>query len=323
MAPAQALRPGSPRKLAFRQTRASASGKQPEGAAAGSAEAAGAGAEANKLAEAPPQPGATGAAEAGAKPAGEAVAAEGEGGQFLGQATTAGIFLLWAGLIGYGAMFAPNQTPFRDQYFLEKLLNLRADDGFVMNQVLVSLWNLMGVLPGVYAATLVPASRTNRTTIPAWPFLLASFFAGAFALLPFFALWAPGVPTVPTQEERGKVGLRVLESKITSALLLLAASGLVVSAATAPSSDWLEFAQYLQESLMIHVTSMDFVLLNMFLPFWLFNDMAYRNWAPRDSWGVALPFIPVIGPALYLVVRPGLPPPPATPAAEAESSKSD
>ncbi|CAI5476688.1 unnamed protein product [Closterium sp. Yama58-4] len=318
MIPAQSLRTGSPQKLVFRQTRAlpraSASAEPPKAPAGGSAESAsaGAGAEANKPAEAP-QP-----------PAGGAVAAEGDEGGLLGKATTAGIFLLWAGLIAYGAFLAPHQTPYRDQYFLEKLLNLRGDDGFVMNQVLVTLWNLMGVMPGIYAATLVPASRTlpppsNRTTIPAWPFLLASFFAGAFALMPFFALWTPGKAAVPTEEERGKVGLRVLESKITSALLLLAASGLVISAATAPSADWLEFLQYFQESLMIHVTSMDFVLVNMFLPFWLFNDMAYRNWAPRDSWGVALPFIPVIGPALYLVVRPGLPPPPPA----AAESKSD
>ncbi|CAI5510667.1 unnamed protein product [Closterium sp. Naga37s-1] len=272
----------------------------------------GAGAEANKPAVAPQAP-------AGEAVAGGAVAAEGEEGRLLGQATTAGIFLLWAGLIAYGAFFAPHQTPYRDQYFLEKLLNLKGDDGFVMNQVLVVLWNLMGVMPGIYAATLVPASRTNRTTIPAWPFLLASFFAGAFALMPFFALWTPGKAAVPTEEERGKVGLRVLESKITSALLLLAASGLVISAATAPSTDWLEFLQYFQESLLIHVTSMDFVLLNMFLPFWLFNDMAYRSWAPRDSWGAALPFLPVIGPALYLVMRPGLPPPPPPAAAESKS----
>ncbi|CAI7848345.1 unnamed protein product [Closterium sp. NIES-54] len=306
MTPAQALRPGSTQKLFFRQTRAlprvSASAEPPKAPAGGSAEGSGASTEANKLAGTPQPP-------AGEVASGGAVAAEGDEGKLLGQATTAGIFLLWAGLIAYGAFFAPHQTPYRDQYFLEKLLNLKGDDGFVMNQVLVALWNLMGVMPGIYAATLVPASRTNRTTIPAWPFLLASFFAGAFALMPFFALWTPGAAAVPTEEERGKVGLRVLESKITSALLLLAASGLVISAATAPSTDWLEFLQYFQESLLIHVTSMDFVLLNMFLPFWLFNDMAYRNWAPRDSWGVALPFLPVIGPALYLVMRPGLPPP--------------
>ncbi|CAI5945175.1 unnamed protein product [Closterium sp. NIES-64] len=188
------------------------------------------------------------------------------------------------------------------------------------NRTTIPAWPFL--IPSFFAGAfaLLPffALWTNRTTIPAWPFLIASFFAGAFALLPFFALWTPGKAAVPTEEERGKVGLKVLESKVTSALLLLAASGLVISAATAPSTDWLEFLQYFQESLLIHVTSMDFVLLNMFLPFWLFNDMAYRNWAPRDSWGVALPFLPVIGPALYLVMRPGLPPPPPA-AAESKS----
>ena len=45
-------------------------------------------------------------------------------------------------------------------YFLEKLLNLRGDDGVAMNAVLVSLWNIMGVWPAVYASILIPASRT-------------------------------------------------------------------------------------------------------------------------------------------------------------------
>eukprot|EP00475_Leptophrys_vorax_P005245 TRINITY_DN13181_c0_g1_i2.p1 TRINITY_DN13181_c0_g1~~TRINITY_DN13181_c0_g1_i2.p1 ORF type:complete len:192 (+),score=9.18 TRINITY_DN13181_c0_g1_i2:290-865(+) len=190
-----------------------------------------------------------------------------------------------------------------------------------MNAVLTALWNLMGVLPGLYAATLVPAARTDRTKVPAWPFLLGSFFAGAFALLPFFALWSPGKPQLPSEEQRGKLTSRVLESKVTSAFLLLAAVGLIASAVTAPAADWLEFLQYLQESQLVHVTSMDFVLLCMFLPFWLFNDMAVRNWAPRDSWGAALPFIPVIGPALYLVLRPALPPaPPAGAATEEEKT---
>lgn len=49
----------------------------------------------------------------------------------------------------------------RDVYFLEKLLNLRGDDGFVMNEVLVSLWYIMGLWPLVYSMLLLPTGRRS------------------------------------------------------------------------------------------------------------------------------------------------------------------
>ncbi|RWV98220.1 hypothetical protein BHE74_00042556 [Ensete ventricosum] len=69
------------------------------------------------------------------------------------------LFGLWAGLMYYVFQLAPDQTPYRDMYFLQKLLNLRGDDGFVMNQVLVALWYIMGLWPLVYSMLLVPTGR--------------------------------------------------------------------------------------------------------------------------------------------------------------------
>jgi len=45
--------------------------------------------------------------------------------------------------------------------------------------------------------------HSERTKVPVWPFSLVSVFLGAFALLPYFALWTSGAPRVPTEEERG------------------------------------------------------------------------------------------------------------------------
>jgi len=44
-------------------------------------------------------------------------------------------------------------------YFLKKLLNLKGDDGFRMNQVLVSEWYIMGLWPLVYSMLLLPTGR--------------------------------------------------------------------------------------------------------------------------------------------------------------------
>ena len=38
--------------------------------------------------------------------------------------------LIWAALLGYAILFSPNQTPLRDQYFLEKLVRFFSDFSF-------------------------------------------------------------------------------------------------------------------------------------------------------------------------------------------------
>lgn len=47
----------------------------------------------------------------------------------------------------------------QDLYFVKKLLNLKGDDGFRMNQILVGLWYIMGLWPVVYAMLLLPTGR--------------------------------------------------------------------------------------------------------------------------------------------------------------------
>lgn len=56
-----------------------------------------------------------------------------------------------------------------------------------MNPIFYSLFNLMGVYPAIYAALLVPGGR-SANGVPAYPFVIGSFFLGAFALLPYMAL---------------------------------------------------------------------------------------------------------------------------------------
>jgi hypothetical protein len=74
---------------------------------------------------------------------------------------------LWVGLIAYVALWSPNQTPVRDQYFLEKLVGLGMDDGVALNAVWFCLFNIMGVWPAVYAALLTPAGR-SANGVRAW-----------------------------------------------------------------------------------------------------------------------------------------------------------
>ncbi|KAF4349147.1 uncharacterized protein LOC115699677 [Cannabis sativa] len=221
------------------------------------------------------------------------------------------LFVLWGALLYYVFNLSPNQTPTRDMYFLKKLLNLKGDDGFRMNQVLVSLWYIMGLWPLVYSKLLLPTGRSSQSKIPVWPFTVLSFFGGAYALLPYFVLWKPPPPPVE-ETELSRWPLNFLESKITAAVTLATGLGLLVSAGLATGDDWSEFFQYFRESRFIHVTCIDFTLLSTFAPFWVYNDMTARKWFDKGSWLLFLSLVPFVGPALYNVLRPPLSALPAT-----------
>ncbi|KAL5794356.1 hypothetical protein ACOSP7_002950 [Xanthoceras sorbifolium] len=215
------------------------------------------------------------------------------------------LFVLWGVLIYYVFNLTPDQTPSRDMYFLKKLLNLKGDDGFRMNEVLVSLWYMMGLWPLVYSMILLPTGRSSKSSTPVWPFLILSCFGGAYALVPYFVLWKPPPPPVE-ETELSRWPLNFLESKLTAGLSLAAGLGLIIYAALAGGDVWQEFFQYFRESKFIHVMSIDFTLLSAFAPFWVYNDMTARKWYNKGSWLLPVSVMPLLGPALYLLLRPPL-----------------
>nr|GMD38564.1 Taste receptor type 1 member 1 like [Ipomoea batatas] len=192
-----------------------------------------------------------------------------------------------------------------DLYFLKKLLNLKGDDGFRMNDVLVAEWYIMGLWPLVYSMLLLPTARTPKCSVPVWPFLVLSCIGGAYALFPFFILWKPPPPPVEETELR-RWPLNFLESKLTAGILLALGLGLIVYAGIS-TGDWKEFYQYFRQSRFIHAMSIDFVLLSAFAPFWVFNDMTTRKWYNKGSWLLPVSAFPFLGPALYLLLRPPVP----------------
>lgn len=198
---------------------------------------------------------------------------------------------------------------YRDQYFLQKLVGLHADDGFLMNPVLISVFNLMGVWPLIYTMLLIPSGRGSKGSPPVWPFAAVSFATGAFALLPYFALWrGEGPPPLPSARERDSWPVKILESKVTAVSAVVGAAVLLTYAATAGGPAWKEYDQYFRESQFVHVMSLDFLILASLAPFWLFNDMTVRKWRGKgDWWWPLLAVLPVLGPAIYLLLRPPLP----------------
>ncbi|XP_020599016.1 uncharacterized protein LOC110038492 [Phalaenopsis equestris] len=215
------------------------------------------------------------------------------------------LFGLWAVLMFYVFRLAPDQTPYRDVYFIQKLLYLKGDDAYRMNEVLVALWNIMGLWPMIYSMLLLPTGRSSRSKVPVWPFLFLSIFGGAYALIPYFVLWKPPPPAIGEDEIR-KWPLNFLESRISASVVLAAGLSLVAYALFANGDVWTEFYQYFRESKFIHVMSLDFVLLSSFAPFWIYNDMTSRRWVDKGLWLLFLSVIPLLGPALYVLLRPRL-----------------
>ncbi|PKI36574.1 hypothetical protein CRG98_043035 [Punica granatum] len=131
------------------------------------------------------------------------LADNGDGGKGKDWTTSILLFCLWSALLYYIFNLAPNQTPTRDVYFPLKLSFLKGDDGFRMNEVLMSFWYIMGLWPFVYSMLLLPTGRSSKRSIPAWPFLVLSFAGGVYALLPCFVRWTP--PSPPTEERELKM----------------------------------------------------------------------------------------------------------------------
>lgn len=132
--------------------------------------------------------------------------------------------------------------------------------------------------------------------LPAWPFAAVSFGVGAFALLPYLALRQPN-PTFNGKKDRL---LKLLDSRWTGVALLVGALVLLVYGFS--QGDWQNFVQQWQTDRFIHVMSLDFCLLCLLFPSLLADDMARRGMQNQQAWALSL--VPLLGAALYLILRP-------------------
>lgn len=167
-----------------------------------------------------------------------------------------------------------------------------------INPLIVALFNLMGLWPMIYACVVLVDGCGQR--VPAWPFVVASFGVGAFALLPYVALRrSPAPSAIPNTAL-----LRLTESRWTGAAIAL---GVVVLLGYGlAKGDWADFIQQWHTSRFIHVMSLDFCVLSLVFPVLLADDLARRGMTQSwIFWAVAI--APLVGPALYLGLRSPIP----------------
>ena len=204
-----------------------------------------------------------------------------------------GFGLLWIGLVVYAFFLAPPNQP--NTFELIKNLSTGNWDG--INPFIIALFNIMGIWPMIYGCLMFIDGREQK--IPAWPFAAGSFGVGAFALLPYLALREANQKFTGSKD----IFLKIQDSRwlgvaLTIGTLVLLSFGLI-------KGDWGDFIQQWQTSRFIHVMSLDFCLLCLLFPALLGDDMARRGLKnPALFWAVAL--VPLIGPLLYLCLRPPL-----------------
>ncbi len=203
-------------------------------------------------------------------------------------------WLLWLTLGIYAFNFAPPDQPDT----LDLIINLSTGNWEGINPVIISLFNLMGIFPLIYASVLLIDGRGQK--IWAWLFSTLSFGVGAFAILPYLAL------REDNPKFSGKKGwfLKILDSNWLAVFLTLVATTLVGFALF--QGDWGDFVQQWQTNRFIHVMSLDFCLLCSLFPALLGDDMARRNLDnPLLFWAAA--HFPLFGALFYLALRPQLP----------------
>ena len=201
---------------------------------------------------------------------------------------------LWLSFVIYAFFLAPPEQP--GTFELIKNLSTGKWDG--VNPLVVSLFNIMGVLPMVYSCLLFIDGRNQK--ISAAPFALFSFGVGAFALLPYLFLRQPNSGFTGKKDWF----IKVLDSRITGILLLASSVLLVIYGLV--NGNWTDFLQQWQTNRFINVMSLDFCLLCLLPSVLISDDMARRNMNNSVLfWTTVL--LPLFGTLVYLSVRSPIP----------------
>ena len=162
-----------------------------------------------------------------------------------------------------------------------------------INPAIISLFNLLGIWPAIYAAVMLFDGKPQKFK-PGW-FCGASFGVGAFAILPYLALRHSNPATNPAPSKL----LKILDSR-WFALLLTAGAGILLFYGIS-QGNWVDFVQQWQTKRFIHVMSLDFLMLSALFPVLAKDDLARRG---GSNWLWSLCFVPLVGALVYLCLRP-------------------
>lgn len=212
--------------------------------------------------------------------------------------------LFWIGLSIYAFNFAPGagaEAAARDADLAVKMISTPFD-GDVSKAIFAGVFNSLGVLPAIYASLLLPGSKDQK--VPALPFVLGSFAMGFFSVGPYLALRNKNFDV--TTATKG-TGSSAFESKISAILLLTFSSWLLFySFSTGDLGQAIQgYTDLFWSQRIVHVSTLDALLLSAIVVDPMSEDMQRRGYDSVPA--AAFAAFPIIGPCVYLLLRPPLP----------------
>lgn len=209
-----------------------------------------------------------------------------------------GYAFLLAAYIAYAVFAAPRSDPPGVSF-----LSLALGQGPARNPAVWGVFQLLGVVPLMYWALMVPDGRGQRpgpAWLWVWPFALGMMALGSFALLPYLILRRSYTDPVPGPRSLlvRWFGGRPFAVFVTLALAVLLA--FIFGGGSLP-----DYVYWFRRSAFVHLMTIDLLLLTLLFPALLRDDMARRGVPTEEGLGRAALAVPLLGPALYLLRRPG------------------
>ncbi|KAA6186293.1 hypothetical protein F2Q65_05705 [Thiohalocapsa marina] len=206
--------------------------------------------------------------------------------------------LLWLGLMGFWVLFAPAPAPDT----LGQVIALATLQTEALDPLAIAVFHLLGVLPTAFLALLL--FDTGRPSPR--PFAIGGYFLGGIILLPYLAIRDSDAPLDPAPNRF----VRALGSRTAGVVLLLITLGLLTFGLVAGNPG--AFAAQAGESQFIALMTADLIVLTTALHLASATDRQRRGLHQPGGIRlhpamVLLMHLPLLGPMLYLSVRPTSP----------------
>ena len=210
--------------------------------------------------------------------------------------------LIWLSLVSYSVIssiygfrtgsFAPVEQDFNE------IIKMSMVEWEGINPIEIAIFYIMGIFPLVYGAFMLFDSKESQ--ISPYPFFIASFGLGAFALLPYFVLRHSH--TTPKKKE--SILLKTLDSPLTAIVCSISIVVLVIWGVV--NGDWSSYLDQWQHSQFIRVMSLDFCTLSLLLPAAILKDDMHRRGIKNSKLFWLIASIPLFGSLAYWCFRPQL-----------------